>query len=279
MTKPVDRYGVVGHPVSHSLSPFIHGLFARQTSQAMEYRRYDVAPADFRRWVLEFFAQGGRGLNVTVPHKRAAAELANQLTPRAERAGAANTLSFVDGNRVVADNTDGTGLVRDLRQNLQLRLKGSRILIIGAGGAARGVLGPLIAAHPAEVVIANRTPERAVELAREFPEQHLVRAFGFRLLPEVPYDVVINATSASLAGDLPDIGPGIFGDRTVAYDMAYGSKGTAFVHWARENGAATAVDGIGMLVEQAAESFQVWRGVRPSTVEALDALRSRALTL
>jgi shikimate dehydrogenase len=271
-----DQYGVVGHPVAHSWSPFIHGMFARQTGEQLVYRLHDVLPQDFRAYVLDFFSRGGRGLNVTVPHKVAAAELANELTPRAERAAAVNTLAIQRDNRILGDNTDGAGLVHDLRDNLSLNLAGRRILIVGAGGATRGVVAPLLVLRPAELVIANRTAERAHTFAADFEDLGAVRGCGFEDLGEQAYDVVINATSASLAGEVPAIPTGVIKSESLCYDMAYSKGDTPFLKWAKDNGCARAVQGWGMLVEQAAESFQLWRGVRPQTRPVLEALRERA---
>jgi shikimate dehydrogenase len=275
MSAEPDQYGVIGHPVSHSWSPFIHGMFAKQTGQSITYRLHDVVPEAFRRYVLDFFSRGGRGLNVTVPHKLAAAELANELTPRAERARAVNTLAIQD-HRILGDNTDGAGLVHDLRANLNVTIRDRRVLIVGAGGATRGVLAPLLALEPAELVIANRTAERAVTLAADFQDLGAIRGCGLNELGEAAFDVVINATSASLSGEVPAVPAAIIGEQTVCYDMAYGKDDTAFVRWAREQGCARALQGWGMLVEQAAESFYIWRGVRPQTAPVLAALQARA---
>ena len=203
MMNAPDQYGVVGHPISHSWSPFIHGLFAKQTDQSLVYRLYDIAPGNFRAQVLEFFTRGGRGLNVTVPHKEAAAELANDLTSRADRAGAVNTLVLNDDNTLLGDNTDGHGLVTDLRKNLKLDVTNERLLILGAGGATRGVVEPLLALGPTELVIANRSPERAVNLASLFSDLGPVRGCGFEDLDDRPFDIVINATAAGLSGSVP----------------------------------------------------------------------------
>jgi shikimate dehydrogenase len=274
-TQP-DQYGVIGHPVAHSWSPFIHGMFARQTGESVVYRLHDVLPEDFRAYVLDFFSRGGRGLNVTVPHKVAAAELANELTPRAERAAAVNTLAVQRDNRLLGDNTDGAGLVHDLRDNLSVNLAGRRVLIVGAGGATRGVVAPLLVLRPAELVIANRTAERAQAFAADFKDIGAVRGCGFDELGEHFYDVVINATSASLAGEVPAIPASVIRPDSLCYDMAYSKGDTPFLRWSREQGCTRAIQGWGMLVEQAAESFQVWRGVRPQTAPVLEALRERA---
>jgi shikimate dehydrogenase len=271
-----DLYGVVGHPVAHSWSPFIHGMFARQTGELMIYRLHDVLPEDFRIYVLDFFAHGGRGANITVPHKVAAAALADELTPRAERAGAVNTLALQRDGRLLGDNTDGAGLVHDLRDNLSVSLAGRRVLIVGAGGATRGVVAPLLVLRPAELVIANRTAERAAALAADFQDLGAVRGCGFDDVGDAPFDVVINATSASIAGEVPAIPKSIIKADSLCYDMAYSKGDTPFLKWARDNGCPHAVQGWGMLVEQAAESFQLWRGVRPQTAPVLDALRERA---
>jgi shikimate dehydrogenase len=272
MNAPPDQYGVIGHPISHSWSPFIHGLFARQTEQAMVYRRFDVPPAKFRRHVMHFFLHGGRGLNVTLPHKLAAAGLANELTPRAERAGAVNTLMMQGENEIIGDNTDGEGLVRDLQDNCGVQIKGTRILILGAGGAARGVLAPLLALAPSEIVIANRTEARACTLAREFAELGNLIGCGFDSALLTQFDLIINATSASTDADSPVIPATLVNERTTCYDMAYSKEKTPFVRWAQSHGCARALQGWGMLVEQAAESFSVWRGIRPQTAPVLQAL-------
>ena len=275
MSRGVDQYGVVGHPVGHSLSPFIHGMFARQTGQDISYRLYDIAPADFLKWTRDFFIQGGRGLNVTVPHKIAAADFAEELSPRAVQAAAVNTLvARADG--ILGDNTDGAGLVRDLCDNLGLVITRRRILVIGAGGATRGLLGPLLGLAPTELVIANRTADRATALAAAFTDLGEVRGVGFQELEGTAFDLVINATSASLSGEIPPIAPAAIGPQTVCYDLAYGRSATAFVEWAVRQGCARAEQGLGMLVEQAAESFRLWRGVRPPTPPVLAALKVRA---
>ena len=274
MSRGEDQYGVVGHPVAHSLSPFIHGWFARATGQTISYRLFDVAPAEFRTWTREFFVQGGRGLNVTLPHKIAAAEFAEDLTPRAIQAAAVNTLAArADG--ILGDNTDGAGLVRDLCDNHGLIITHRRLLILGAGGATRGVLGPLLGLTPAEVVIANRTAERAAQLAAAFVDLGPVSGVGFDELDGNPFELVINATSASLSGEIPPLPPGTVGPETVCYDLAYGKSATAFVAWAERQGCARSLQGLGMLVEGAAESFRLWRGVRPNTTQVLAVLKER----
>lgn len=269
-----DQYGVIGHPVSHSLSPFIHGMFARETAQEMSYRPFDVTPEHFRARVLEFFEQGGRGLNVTLPHKIAAVDVAHELTARAAHAAAVNTLA-AKGDGILGDNTDGAGLVRDLCDNLGLVITNRRVLVMGAGGATRGILAPLLGLEPTVVVIANRTPERAEALAAAFSDLGVTQGVGFGYIEAAPFDLVINATSASLSGNIPPIPDGAVAAQTVCYDLAYGKSATAFVRWAKSKGCARAMQGLGMLVEQAAESFRLWRGVRPATARVLDALRER----
>ena len=263
-----DRYAVFGHPIAHSKSPQIHATFARQTGQDMAYEAI-LAPTDgFADSIAAFVAAGGRGANVTVPFKEAAFKLATRLTPRAERAGAVNTLLFA-GSNSLGDNTDGAGLVADLTRNLHCALAGKHILLLGAGGAARGVIAPLLEQQPAALVIANRTVSRAQALADLFG--HGVTACSFETA-NTPFDVVINATAASLAGELPPLPPTIFNATTLAYDMMYG-RDTPFLTFARSHGAASH-DGLGMLVEQAAEAFFVWRGVRPDTAAVISALRT-----
>lgn len=263
-----DRYAVFGHPIAHSKSPQIHAAFARQTGQDMTYEAILAPKEGFADSVAAFVAAGGRGANVTVPFKEAAFRLAGRLSPRAERAGAVNTLRF-DADGILGDNTDGAGLVADLTRNLGCVLAGKRVLLLGAGGAARGVIEPLLGQQPAAVVIANRTVSRAQDLAALFG--HGVRASGFDAL-DTPFDLVVNATAASLAGELPPLSPRVFGAVTLAYDMMYG-RDTPFLDFARSHGAATA-DGLGMLVEQAAEAFYLWRDVRPDTAPVIAALRT-----
>lgn len=272
-TEP-DRYALMGHPIAHSWSPFIHGMLAKQTGQNLNYRLLDVTEEKFRSVALEFFAGGGRGLNVTVPHKRAAAEMVNRMTPRAERAHAVNTILFDENQELLGDNTDGTGLIADLKTNLGLSLGGMRVLLLGAGGATRGVLAPLLESGPGSVVIANRTVSRAVELAEEFSDLSPITGCGFDELVEKPFDLIVNATSASLQGEMPPLPDGVVNAKTFCYDMAYGKGETSFTRWAKRQGAGHAVKGWGMLVEQAAESFQLWRGIRPETKPVLEVLKA-----
>jgi len=274
MSNP-DRYAVIGHPVGHSRSPFIHERFAAQTSQSLVYSTIDATPADFEATVRRFFAEGGKGLNVTVPHKESVLALVDELTPRAQRAGAVNTLALckgVAGISLLGDNTDGAGLARDLLNNHHVTIAGRRVLLLGAGGAARGALAPLLGLKPSDLTIVNRNVLRARELAERFRDMGRLRAVGYADLSGEPYDIVINATAASLAGELPAVPPGIVNARSICYDMAYGRDETPFVRWALQRGCARAIMGLGMLVEQAAESFFLWRGVRPDTASVLAAL-------
>ena len=266
-----DRYAVIGNPVAHSLSPLIHAEFARQTGEDIEYARLLAPPGEFVRSVDAFREQGGRGLNVTLPFKEEAYRYATDHSTRARDAQAVNTLRF-DGLRAFGDNTDGTGLVRDIRENLGAPLSGKSILLLGAGGAARGVLAPLLAERPASLTLANRNLERALALARRFEEGRVLACFYVALAGK-RFDLVINATSASLAGASPPMPPGIFAPGSLAYDMMYGKGETPFLARAGAEGAARLCDGLGMLVEQAAESFLVWRGVRPQTQDVLALLR------
>jgi shikimate dehydrogenase len=269
------EYGVIGHPVTHSRSPFIHALFAKQTGQHMVYRLHDVAPENLHGHVMDFWRRGGRGLNVTVPHKVAACTMVRAMSERATRAGAVNTL-LMDADGITGDNTDGVGLVRDLTDNLKLDLNDARILMVGSGGAVRGVVGPLLDQSPALIMIAGRSAQRAEGLARIFGALGPVQGCGLERLGRGAFDIIINATSAGLAGEVPTIPPGVMHETTFCYDMSYARAGTAFVAWAREQGCRRVAQGWGMLVEQAAESFELWRGVRPVTDAVLAALSSGA---
>jgi shikimate dehydrogenase len=271
-----DRYAVIGHPVSHSRSPFIHRLFAQQCQQHMAYSAVDVTPARLQSWVAKFFATTGRGLNVTVPHKQSLLTMPSCLSERARVAGALNTLTLDAQGQLLGDNTDGIGLVRDLTENLGLTITARRVLMLGAGGAARGVLAPLLELQPAQLVVANRTEERAVALAGSFARFGPIRASSYADLSGLRFDLVINATAAGLQGEVPPLQAAMFtGAETICYDMGYGDDDTPFVQWSRTHGATRAVMGFGMLVEQAAESFYLWRGVRPSTAAVRSALQIR----
>ena len=271
-----DAYGVMGHPISHSKSPAIHAAFSRQTGQDIVYRAIHVNPGEFARAVAGFRDSGGRGLNVTLPFKEEAWALCDVRTERAERARAVNTLWF-EATGLCGDNTDGVGLVRDLTVNHGLKLRGSRVLLLGAGGAGRGVIAPLLEAGLACLVVGNRTGPKAEELARAFTGAENISGCGLDALAGQRFDLVINATSASLTGQVPAIPRDVLAPGGWCYDMMYADEPTAFVRWGQAHGAAGAVDGIGMLVEQAAESFLRWRGVRPETAPVIRALRSKPL--
>ncbi|UTW05959.1 shikimate dehydrogenase [Pseudomonas benzenivorans] len=268
----MDRYGVFGNPIGHSKSPLIHRLFAAQTGQQLSYEALLAPLDDFPGFARNFFAEG-KGANVTVPFKEQAFQLADELSARARRAGAVNTLMKREDGSLLGDNTDGAGLVRDLTVNAGFALRGKRILLLGAGGAVRGVLEPLLAQQPAVLVIANRTVAKAEQLAGEFADLGPLVASGFDWL-DAPVDLIVNGTSASLAGELPPIAPSLIeSGHTLCYDMMYAREATAFNRWAAEQGAARTLDGLGMLVEQAAEAFFLWRGVRPDSAPVLAELR------
>ncbi len=267
-----DQYAVFGNPINHSKSPAIHRQFAEQTGQDLHYAKQLVAEDAFVKTAQAFFAEGGKGLNVTVPFKVDAFHFAQQLTQRAQRAGAVNTLAIQANGRVLGDNTDGIGMVHDMH-NLGWELQGKRILILGAGGAVRGIMQPVLAEHPIQVVIANRTVSKAEELAAHFHDLGDVQAFSFEQLAGESFDVVINGTSASLSGDLPPLPTGLLNPNASCYDLMYGAEPTVFLKWAAEQGAVNLADGLGMLVGQAAESFYLWRQIRPEVVPVITALR------
>ncbi len=273
MTK-IAHYGVIGSPIAHSLSPHIHALFARQTDQAMTYRAIEVAGDALARDLPELFRQGMAGLNVTVPHKLNAATLCAEISHNAQRAGAVNTLVQRADGSLYGDTTDGAGLVYDLTRNLALTLKGASVLIIGAGGSVFSVLGALLDEQPARVVVANRTRATADRLVAKFQADGNVTSSGLDSIPDVAYDLVINATSATLDGEVPPIPPGVVRDAH-CYDLMYGANGTPFTGWCMEKGARALSTGIGMLIEQAALSFEIWRGVRPDTAAVRSALEKR----
>mgnify|MGYP001609064296 CR=1 FL=1 len=267
-----DPYAVIGNPIGHTKSPLIHGLFAATTQQDMEYTAIEgpTAPADgFASTVKAFAAAGGKGMNVTAPFKLQACALADERSERAELAGAANALKF-EGGRTVAENFDGIGLLRDIEANLGLPLAGRRVLMLGAGGAARGALLPFLAAGPTELVLANRDVGKAQALAAQVAGRGSVAACGYADLEALgAFDLVVNATSASLTGALPPVPPSVFSPQGMAYELAYGKGLTPFLRLARDAGVHRVADGVGMLVEQAAEAFAWWRGVRPQTQEVI----------
>lgn len=269
------RYAVFGNPVSHSWSPLIHAEFARQLGHSIRYEAVEIEPSAFESSVREFFESGGSGLNITLPFKTRAFDLSAMRSERAGEAGAANTLLLRDGV-LQSDNTDGVGLVADLQRLPGAPLAGTRVLVLGAGGAVRGVLGELLRAGCSEIHIANRTAEKAQSLAGKFGAMGSVRGTGLNELDEDPaFDWVINGTSASLGGQAPDIPRSCIGPDTACYDMVYGSDPTAFMRWCEAAGASRVYDGLGMLVGQAAESFALWRGVRPDPAPVIELLRSR----
>jgi len=267
-----DQYAVFGNPINHSKSPAIHRQFAEQTGQDLHYAKQLVAEGGFVQAAQDFFTQGGKGLNITVPFKLDAYEFAGALTPRAQRAGAVNTLAAQADGIILGDNTDGIGMVHDMH-NLGWELESRRVLVLGAGGAVRGVLQPLLAEHPSLVVIANRTVSKAQELAAQFHDLGEVKAKSYEQLEGGRFDLIINGTSASLNGDLPPLPANLLAPDACCYDMMYGAEPTVFMRWARENGAAKIADGLGMLVGQAAEAFYVWRHIRPEVIPVITALR------
>jgi shikimate dehydrogenase len=269
-----DHYAVIGNPVAHSKSPWIHATFAEQTGEALVYTTLLAGVGEFSQAVDAFRAAGGRGLNVTVPFKEDAFHYADRCSERAALAGAVNTLIFTDASDCAGDNTDGVGLLRDIIHNQHDRVAGRQVLLLGAGGAARGVLGPLLEEKPGRLVIGNRTAERAVQLAAHFADHGPVTGCGLDDLAGQQFDLVINATAASLKGALPVLPDGILAAGGWCYDMMYQAEPTPFMRWGLAQGARRAVDGLGMLVEQAAESFYLWRHVRPDTAPVLRALRS-----
>lgn len=269
----MDRYAVIGNPVGHSKSPLIHRLFAEQTGQQISYEAL-LAPLDDFAGTLHGFLRDGQGANVTVPFKEQAWALVDQRSAEAEAAGAVNTVMRLADGRLFGDNTDGRGLLQDLQVNQGVTLQGLRILLLGAGGAARGAILPLLQAQPAQLCVVNRTVEKAEQLAAHFIGQGPISAAGFDWIEE-PVDLIINATSASLGGEVPGISPKLIEpSHTLCYDMMYGRETTAFNRWAADHGAARCIDGLGMLVEQAAEAFALWRGIRPQTASILRKLRT-----
>lgn len=272
-TVSIDQYAVMGNPIAHSKSPQIHRMFAEQTGQSLSYDAIRVPEDGFADAVAAFlFGDTGKGLNITVPFKEQAWQLADRMSDRAEAAGAVNTLMLKDGE-LYGDNTDGAGLIRDLTHNHDIALKDKRILMLGAGGAARGVMLPLLEQRPASLHIANRTVSRAQELVKRFAKYGELTASGFDVV-HGNYDIIINATAAGLSGDVPPLPDGVIGEHSLCYDMMYATEPTAFVRYCNEHHAARSIDGLGMLVEQAAESFRLWRGVTPDTQPVIVALRN-----
>ena len=274
----MDKYSVFGNPIAQSKSPFIHGAFAQSSGEAIEYTSQLVAVDEFEFAAAEFFSQGGKGLNITAPFKGDAYAYATQLTPRARRAGAVNTLALQEDGSILGDTTDGVGLVTDIVDNLGWAIEDKKVLILGAGGAARGVLESLFEHSPKVICIANRTASKATSLAKGFADLGNIQGIGLDKLGDSleAYDLVISATSAGLSGEEVDLPEAIISEETLAYDMIYSAEPTAFMRWAAARGAKTS-DGLGMLVGQAAESFRIWRGVSPNFVKVIASLRSEML--
>jgi shikimate dehydrogenase len=270
----IDTYSVFGYPISHSKSPRIHKLFADQSGEIMEYLAQEVSAENFTAATTQFFAEGGKGLNCTVPLKELAWQYADRLTERARLAKAVNTLARQADGSVLGDNTDGVGLVNDLTINHGIRLKDVRILILGAGGATRGIAPPLLEQQPSEMVIVNRTVGKAQAIAADFAALGAVQACDYASLPGQRFDLIINATSASLSGDLPPLPASLLNTGGSCYDLAYANRPTAFVQWSMTNNASHSLDGLGMLVEQAAEAFYLWRGLRPQTLPVIALLNA-----
>lgn len=270
----VDKYCVFGNPIAHSKSPQIHTSFAKETKQSLVYEKQLVELGEFSSAAQTFFSDGGKGLNITVPFKHDAFDFADTLTERAETAGAVNTLVLQENGKILGDNTDGIGMVSDITLRLGWSLTNKRVLILGAGGAVRGVLLPVLQESPGNLVVANRTVSRAEELASQFSKYGNISASGFDSIGDRQFDIIINGTSASLAGDVPPIPTGCLAKEGCVYDMMYAKEGTPFITWAKQNGALATADGLGMLVGQAAEAFFVWRGVRPKVEDVLHNLRN-----
>ena len=268
----IDRYVLFGNPVGHSKSPLIHGQFAAQTGQALDYRTHETALDGFPTALRAFVQSGGRGANVTAPFKLQAFEAADEVLERGRLAGAVNALKVEADGRVLADNVDGIGLVNDIQRNLGLPLAGKRVLLLGAGGAARGAMLPFLSQAPAALVIANRDGRKSAALAQQFSAHGPVQAATYADLPGATFDLVVNATSASLRGELPPLAPTVFGREALAYELVYGKGLTPFLRLAQQAGVARLADGVGMLVEQAAEAFAWWRGVRPDTQDMITRL-------
>lgn len=267
-----DLYAVFGNPINHSKSPAIHRQFAEQTGQDMHYTKQLVNEGEFEQSAREFFAQGGKGLNITVPFKLNAFAFAQKRTPRAERAGAVNTLACLGDGSILGDNTDGIGMIHDMH-NLGWEIEGKRVLILGAGGAVRGILQPLLEEGPARVTIANRTLGKAEDLAKNFLDLGDINAKSFEQLSGDSFDLVINGTSASMQGELPPLPENLLAENACCYDMMYGAEPTIFLQWAKAHGATRTADGLGMLVGQAAEAFYLWRQIRPEVVPVITAMR------
>lgn len=275
----VDKYGLMGHPVAHSISPQIHQAFALQTKQKILYEKFDVEPENFASTLKEFQEQGKKGLNITLPYKTEAFKLAKKLSDSATECGAVNTILFTENNEIFGDNTDGPGLIQDLVQNHQYTLRGKKILVIGAGGAAREIVPALLKQAPASIVISNRTLEKAVELSAKFAMKGDVSAKAFSQLGQESFDLIINASSAGITGPFPEFSGQLIHSHTWCYDLVYNPKFDSFLKWAEAFHPEKCIDGVGMLVEQAALAFYLWRGVAPETKPIIEQLRGdRELT-
>ena len=270
----MDNYAVIGNPVAHSKSPQIHSAFAQQQGTIINYQRILADESNFTTTIKEFNRNGGLGVNITVPFKVLAYEQCSQLNNYARSAKAVNTISFDEQGNWIGANTDGIGLLTDLQSNLNAEIKQKRVLILGAGGATRGILLPLLQQAPANITIANRTVEKAQQLAKEFSGFGPINQCEFNQLGSTPFDIIINATSASLENQVPPISTATISLNTLCYDLAYSDTDTAFLHWARAQNAGRLSDGLGMLIEQAAESYFIWRGFRPDTSKIFELLRS-----
>ncbi len=277
MTQNIDRYAVFGNPIKHSKSPQIHKLFAEQTKQSLIYTAELVEIGQFNRAIKDFIQNNGKGLNITVPFKEDAWSCATQRSDRAQRAGAVNTLIVKPEGELFGDTTDGIGLVRDLTQNHNIQLNDKDILIIGAGGAVRGVLEAILAQQPTSLLITNRTKQKALQLAKDFSDLGQINGCGLDEINETSFDIVINGTSASLQGELPPLPDSLFRKNSCSYDMMYAADATPFMQWSTNNGATKVFDGLGMLVEQAAESFYIWRGVKAETKPVIQNIRDQLM--
>lgn len=275
MNNTTDRYAVFGNPIAHSKSPQIHQLFAEQTNQHITYTAELADIGQFDSSVKQFIADGGKGLNITVPFKEDAWQLATKLSDRARRAGAVNTLKLEADGSLSGETTDGTGLVTDLVTNHSIQINNKDVLLIGAGGAVRGVIEALLAEQPNSLLITNRTKQKAMQLAIDFSDLGSIRGCGLDEIDNREFDIVINGTSASLEGDLPPLPDSIFNVTSCSYDMMYAAQPTPFMQWSQKIGASQVFDGLGMLVEQAAESFNIWRGVRPATANVIQTIRDQ----
>ena len=277
LTMNIDQYAVFGHPISHSKSPRIHEMFAKQTNQNISYKAQEVPATEFNSAVRHFFDEGGKGLNCTVPLKELAWQYATQLTNRARLSKAVNTLAIQADGNILGDNTDGIGLINDLTINHNIPLFQKRILILGAGGATRGILEPLLSQQPHSITIANRTASKAHLIVSEFQSLGTLYACDLDQLGKISFELIINATSASLNNELPPLPQNLLASGGYCYDLAYSNQTTPFVRWGNQHNAQKSLDGLGMLVEQAAEAFYLWRGIRPETLPVIQLLNDERM--